>query len=113
MKPLNECWQPTTQDSEMLTCCLPRLPGLALKPCGLLVRSGCQGARGRPVGSDSPSHAYALLCRVTGHLSLCCLFRHYSHCDPRPQASWGERYGFFPLLHGFCIHSSILCLGSA
>lgn len=34
----------------------------------------------------------SLLCRVTGHLSLCCLSRYHSHCDPRPQASWRERY---------------------
>lgn len=33
----------------------------------------------------------SLLCRVTGHLSLCCLSRYHSHCDPRPQISWRER----------------------
>lgn len=32
--------------------------------------------------------------RVAGHFSLRCLSRHHSHCDPRPQASWRERYGF-------------------
>ena len=39
MKPLNECWQPTTQDSEMLTCCLPRLPGWKSRKAWLLSRS--------------------------------------------------------------------------
>ena len=39
MKPFNECWQPTTQDSEMLTCCLPRLPGWRSRKAWLLSRS--------------------------------------------------------------------------
>lgn len=55
---------------------------------------------------------YSLLCRVTGHLSLCCLSRHYSHCDPRPQVSWRERYGFSPPLPVLCFQSLVLSLGS-
>lgn len=36
---------------------------------------------------------FSLLGRVTGHFSICCLSRHHSHCDPRPQTSRRERYG--------------------
>ena len=39
MKTLNECWQPTTQDSEMLICCLHRLPGWRSRKAWLLSRS--------------------------------------------------------------------------
>lgn len=49
--------------------------------------------------------SYTLLLRISGHLSLCCLSRHYSHCDPRPQVSWRERYEFLlqnPPLHCVC-----------
>lgn len=41
---------------------------------------------------------FSLLRRVTGHFSICCLSRYHSHCDPRPQASWRERYGSISLV---------------
>lgn len=47
---------------------------------------------------------FSLLGRVTGHFSICCLSRHHSHCDPRPQASWRKRYGFTSL----CIYSELV-----
>lgn len=51
------------------------LPGLALKPGAAPGEVWVPGDKARPVSSDSTSHAYALICRVTGHLSLCCLIQ--------------------------------------
>ena len=39
MKALNERWQPTTQEPEMITCCLPRLPSWRNRKAWLLSRS--------------------------------------------------------------------------